>query len=387
MPTRKRIHRRIYPLRASNMAAGGLVVTASLAEQVPDMALWAFALISALAWPHIAYLHASKKKDSYRAEQVNGLIDGFIVGCWIPLMQFSLLPSICIVAISVADRFYTGLRKRWLKTGCMTLIGIAFMSAYASVEPHWNASLLVQFSLLPMILVHSVFASWSSRRMVKALAKQNVQLQVLGRIDPLTTVYSREYWWQKARTALRQHHSGTEINSLLIIDIDHFKQVNDTYGHTVGDEVLQSIGLTIRHCLRSNDIAGRYGGDEFAVLCRNTRTEDACTVALRVRDHLATIRVREHPQLRISASIGVAEASAEFTSVKQWIEAADAALYDAKAAGRDRINAEAPRRNSPATIPMPAESTALPTHDVVPYAEKKEARDDDEVQQPSRISD
>lgn len=387
MPMRKRIHRRIYPLRASNMAAGGLVVTASLAEQVPDMALWAFALISALAWPHIAYLHASRKKDSYRAEQANGLMDGFIVGCWIPLMQFSLLPSICVVAISVADRFYTGLRKRWIKTGCMTLMGIAFMSVYSSVQPQWNASLLVQFSLLPMILVHSVFAAWSSRRMVRALAKQNVQLQVLGRIDPLTTVYSREYWWQKARTALRQHHSGAEINSLLIIDIDHFKQVNDTYGHTVGDEVLQSIGLTIRHCLRSNDIAGRYGGDEFAVLCRNTRTDDACAVALRVRDQLAMIRVREHPQLRISASIGVAEASTEFTSVKQWIEAADSALYDAKAAGRDRIHTDPARRNSPATIPMPAESTALPPSHATPHAARESAGDDQRTLRPTHVAD
>jgi diguanylate cyclase len=134
------------------------------------------------------------------------------------------------------------------------------------------------------------------------------------------------------------------------VDIDHFKRINDSFGHTVGDEVLQAIGLTIRHCLRSHDAAGRYGGDEFAVLCLHTQLDDAYAVALRIRNQLSQLRVREHPQLRVSASIGVAAADPSFLSVKDWINAADSALYSAKDAGRDQVIPAAPAMagNAPA---------------------------------------
>ena len=112
----------------------------------------------------------------------------------------------------------------------------------------------------------------------------------------------------------------------------------------------------------------RYGGDEFTVLCKNAKAEDAYFVALRIRDKLAQIRVREHPQLRISASIGVAAADSSFDSVADWISAADSALYSAKTAGRDQVidatHQPANRQsNSPATIPMPESKTALPVRE------------------------
>ncbi|XJC75814.1 GGDEF domain-containing protein [Delftia tsuruhatensis] len=196
--------------------------------------------------------------------------------------------------------------------------------------------------MLPLLLLHSVFSSWSTRQLVRKLARQNVKLQVLSRIDPLTTLYSRDYWWQKARAALRDYRQTQTSACLLIVDIDHFKRINDSFGHTVGDEVLQAIGLTIRHCLRSHDAAGRYGGDEFAVLCMHTHLDDAYAVALRIRNQLSQLRVREHPHLRVSASIGVAAADPSFLSVKDWINAADSALYSAKDAGRDQVIPAAP---------------------------------------------
>lgn len=320
------------------MALGGLVVSASLAQQAShNMALWAFVVVSALLWPHIAFLHANRKRDQFRAEYANRVIDALILGCWVPIMQWSVLPSLCIVAICAADRHYIGLKKQWLQSLLALLMGMICTHIWLQPDMNWTASIWVQLSLLPLILMHTVYASWSTKRMVRTLAKQNLQLQVLGRIDPLTTVYSRDYWWQKARAALRAHRTARETASLLIIDIDHFKQINDLYGHIVGDAVLQVIGLNIRQCLRSQDAAGRYGGDEFTVLCKNAGVEVAYAVALRIRDQVAGIRIREHPELRVSASIGVAAAEARFTSVKDWIEAADSALYNAKQAGRDQV--------------------------------------------------
>ena len=360
------VHRRTYPLRASYMALGGLVVAACLAYQPVNMAWWAFAAVSALVWPHIAFLHSGRQRDPFHAEYVNSLVDALIVGSWVALMHWSLLPSLCILAIGVADRFYTGLRRRWLSTLGALLGGMLLMSLCIQPEPQWDAPLGVQISLLPLVILHSAYASWSTRRMLKTLARQNLQLKQLGRVDPLTTVYSRDYWWKKARAALRQHHLSKEHTCLLVIDIDHFKRVNDMYGHIVGDEVLKLIGLAIRQCLRSHDIAGRYGGDEFTVLCKHAKAEDAYFVALRIRDKLAQIRIREHPELRISGSIGVAAADSSFSSVAEWIKAADSALYSAKDAGRDQVidatdGKNNPLRTSPATMPSPPERTLIQT--------------------------
>ncbi len=368
MPLHQRIHRRTYPVRASHMGLGGLVVAASLAYQPANMVWWAFTAVSALAWPHIAYWHSCRQRDPVQSEYLNALVDSLIVGCWIALLHWSLLPSICIMAISLSDRSFLGLKERWLHFVIALLLGAGIMAALIQPSPQWLAPLGVQISLLPLVILHTAYTSHSTRRILKELARQNQQLKLLGRIDPLTTVYSRDYWWQKARTALRLQHTRNEQTCLLVIDIDHFKRINDEYGHIVGDEVLKLIGLSIRQCLRSNDIAGRYGGDEFTVLCKHAKAEDAYFVALRIRDKLAQIRVREHPQLRISASIGVAAADSSFESVADWINAADSALYSAKTAGRDQvIDATHPPANrpsnSPATIPMPEGKTALPARE------------------------
>lgn len=374
MPLQQRIHRRTYPVRASYMGLCGLVVAASLAYQPANIVWWAFTAVSALVWPHIAYLHSCRQADPFQSEYLNCLIDALIVGCWVALMQWSLLPSICILAISMSDRSYLGLKQRWLPFVGALLAGMGLMAALVQPEAQWLAPLGVQISLLPLVILHTAYTSRSTRRMLKTLAKQNLQLKLLGRIDPLTTVYSRDYWWKMARTALRQHHIRQEQTSLLVIDIDHFKRINDEYGHIVGDEVLKLIGLNIRQCLRSHDIAGRYGGDEFTVLCKNAKAEDAYFVALRIRDKLAQIRLREYPKLRISASIGVAAADDSFESVATWIKAADTALYSAKDAGRDQIIDAGPSShipNSPATIPMPASKTSLN-----PVAQEQPVKDD-----------
>ncbi len=375
MPLHREIHRRTYPLRASYLTLAGIVVAASLAYHPSNISWWAFTAVSALVWPHIAFLHSRHHQDPFHAEYINCLVDALIIGSWVALLHWSLLPSSCILAIGVADRFYTGLKRRWPSTLIALLIGMLLMSALIRPAPQWDAPLVVQLSLLPLIILHSAYASWSTRSMLKTLAKQNLQLRLLGRIDPLTTVYSRDYWWKKARTALQQYRMSQEQTSLLVIDIDRFKTVNDDYGHIVGDEVLKQIGLSIRNCLRSHDIAGRYGGDEFTVLCKHANAKEAYSVALRIRDKLAQIRIREYPDLRVSASIGVAAADASIGSVTEWVKAADSALYSAKNAGRDQVFDVSARMglnsHSPATIPMPFEATLIPA---VSQSQKQQER-------------
>ena len=125
-----------------------------------------------------------------------------------------------------------------------------------------------------------------------------------------------------------------------MLDVDHFKAVNDTYGHDVGDLVLQTLAETVQGTLRSGEMVGRLGGEEFAILLPQTRVDDAMQAAERVRSSLAATRVAsDEGPLAITVSIGVADWSGTKDTVESMLTRADEALYASKSAGRDRVTA------------------------------------------------
>jgi diguanylate cyclase (GGDEF)-like protein len=128
---------------------------------------------------------------------------------------------------------------------------------------------------------------------------------------------------------------------VVLFDLDHFKQVNDLYGHEKGDEVLSAVGVTIAGSLRSSDFAGRYGGEEFILLLPGTNTDDAVTVSEKLRLSLSSIEVPGVPR-SITASFGVAAMPADGSEPSSLLRTADRALYLAKAGGRDRVATIAP---------------------------------------------
>jgi diguanylate cyclase len=123
----------------------------------------------------------------------------------------------------------------------------------------------------------------------------------------------------------------------MIIDIDRFKSINDTYGHTVGDEVIGAVGAVIGANVRPQDSAGRYGGDEFAVVIGSAPEGSARMIAERIRQQIEQLHLPGAPDLRLSSSIGLAVAQLERTTLRSWIDAADGALYRAKELGRNRV--------------------------------------------------
>jgi diguanylate cyclase (GGDEF)-like protein len=124
-----------------------------------------------------------------------------------------------------------------------------------------------------------------------------------------------------------------------MIDVDHFKDVNDTYGHPVGDKVLRAIADRLRGAIRREDLATRYGGEEFALVCRATPAEVAVMVADRIRGTLCSSELLpDEPQLRVTVSAGVAALPGhDLRSPEELVSAADTALYRAKAAGRNCV--------------------------------------------------
>jgi len=159
-----------------------------------------------------------------------------------------------------------------------------------------------------------------------------------AQIDGLTGLWNRAFFdrrWTEEHARLTRH--GHPL-TLAIMDLDHFKIVNDTYGHPAGDAVLQAIGKILQRASRQSDLACRYGGEEFVLLMPDTTAADAVVVGERIRNAVASSVWPQHPDLRITISIGVAGCSgAAPLSAEQWIEAADRNLYAAKRAGRNHL--------------------------------------------------
>jgi two-component system cell cycle response regulator len=170
-------------------------------------------------------------------------------------------------------------------------------------------------------------------------------LQELSLRDSLTRAYNRRYLDDRLQSELsyaRRH--GVEL-SLLLLDIDHFKGVNDHFGHPAGDAVLKLVAMTIQRMLRPEDTLARYGGEEFVVIARGTSLRNAQILGERIRKQIRELALEVgHETVKVTTSVGVAAATtrAVYDSAAEMIQAADEALYEAKALGRDRVFVSSP---------------------------------------------
>ena len=170
------------------------------------------------------------------------------------------------------------------------------------------------------------------------LESMNGRLRQLTKTDFLTQLFNRGHWEENLIQEFRRLKRYNHKSTLLMCDIDHFKRINDTYGHAAGDTVIQAIADAVRKNLRSTDIAGRYGGEEYAVLLVDTDIAQAAVLAERLRQSVEALQVSYNGQvLKVTLSLGVAEYNAAMTEHRQWIEAADKGLYQSKAAGRNQL--------------------------------------------------
>lgn len=165
----------------------------------------------------------------------------------------------------------------------------------------------------------------------------NEELKTASRVDGLTGLYNRRYWQERFDEMHKLCMRREKPSTALMLDIDHFKRINDTYGHQAGDKVIKMLAALIKRCVRETDLAGRYGGEEFAIILNDSSVEDAKIVAERIRQ-LAQRLVVEHEGESISftVSLGLAQFSPDFKGAMAWLECADQALYEAKENGRNQ---------------------------------------------------
>jgi diguanylate cyclase (GGDEF)-like protein len=199
----------------------------------------------------------------------------------------------------------------------------------------------------PVLAVFGVPTVLLARRFM-----MHAQLLAQSRIDSKTGLLNAATWEREAEAEISRAVRTRSPLSVALIDIDHFKAVNDTHGHLVGDKVLRALSDALREQLRAYDHAGRFGGEEFVVLLPQTDEENAIRIAERLRRHVAGMSVpaddaaRPGTFVRLTVSVGVAALGAAGSEVTDLLAAADAALYYAKQSGRNRTHV------APASVPL-----------------------------------
>lgn len=175
---------------------------------------------------------------------------------------------------------------------------------------------------------------------VNKMAQQqaNKLLKEVSRTDPLTQLNNRGYWEKCLIDAFKKHQRYQTTCSLIMLDIDHFKRVNDNYGHTVGDEVIRRVSTEIKEQIRDLDIAGRYGGEEFGIILTGTDGPSAAHVAERLRASIESLEVQlDSEMIKFTVSLGIHQVNSSINSHTQWMEKADKALYQSKENGRNQV--------------------------------------------------
>ncbi|GLH69726.1 hypothetical protein GETHPA_12590 [Geothrix rubra] len=198
--------------------------------------------------------------------------------------------------------------------------------------------------LIPMALMMFLLELLLTRNLHET-HRQRKQLEDMAIQDPLTGLNNRRYFVLSASEHLRIAARSGRPLCILMVDLDHFKRINDTFGHATGDQVIRLTSDVLRHELRASDVLARFGGEEFIACLPDTEQAAAMVAAERIRSNLEKSAL-QGPQgadsiLRVTASIGIAAAGAGTDTLEMLIERADRALYESKRGGRNRVTCAA----------------------------------------------
>jgi diguanylate cyclase len=337
-----RLARRVYPLRVVGLALGFLCVAAAFHERGAPPWAWAALAFHGFAWPHVAFMLARRSKDPYGTEERNLIIDSALGGVWIPLMGFNLLPSVLLVAMLSMDKASVGGPPFLLRTAIAMAAACSIVTALTGFDFRPETSLLVVAACVPLMVVYPLAVGMDTYRLRRRIREQNAQLEVLVRIDSLSGLLNRRSWEEAVTVEYMRHRRSGESAALLLIDLDNFKDVNDRLGHLAGDEVIRGLARVLRETLRTHDVPGRYGGDEFGVVLPDADLSASRMIAERIRTDFSAAVARGAIPGPCSLSIGMAMIGVGVASPAQWVERADRALYEAKNGGRDRTGSYSP---------------------------------------------
>ena len=333
----RRFVRRLHRMRTLGLGLGALCVASVLRLHEAPLGWWLLLAFNGLVWPHVALLLSSRSTNPRQVEVRNLLADSALGGMWIAVMQFNLLPSVLLATMLAIDKVSVGGERLLVRALVCIVVGCAVTSALLGFPVRLATPMAVIVACIPLLVVYPVAISSIAFGLARRVAEQNRRLEELGRTDVLTGLANRRQGLASAESELARHFRTGRPVALIVLDIDYFKRINDRFGHPGGDAVLRGVADVLRECCRTTDTPARYGGDEFLVILPETDLRGAEEVAARIRRTLAATTFVLAPGLECTVSIGAAEASREIVNVDAWIQRADAALYRAKGAGRDRF--------------------------------------------------
>jgi diguanylate cyclase (GGDEF)-like protein len=239
------------------------------------------------------------------------VVFGLLNACLVGVAAWLVAPE-----ARLADMLWD--RERMLLDLTETCVGILVTVACAL------SALLLAVALPPVVLLQ--------RSLLHS------QLKAQARTDAKTGMLNVGAWQEESDLAIDRARRRDQPLAVLLADIDHFKEVNDTHGHLTGDAVLRTLAAEMRQQVRESDLVGRFGGEEFAILLVGTTAEEACRVAERIRRGAGTVKVLSKDSVvGVTVSIGVAVLDSHGSDLDELLSAADQALYRAKHAGRDRV--------------------------------------------------
>ncbi|OMQ25527.1 diguanylate cyclase [Serratia oryzae] len=328
--------KRTYLPRIVGLAIGSLCVLAAIFPLHPPFAVWLLLAFNGFVWPHIAYQWSIRSDKPFATEIRNLLIDALMGGAWVAAMGFNALPAVVILSMMSMNNIASGGLPLFFKGLAAQIIGAVLTSAVLGFPFYPQTTPQQLYLCLPMIFIYPTFLGFVTYRTAKHLAEKKRELLRISMRDGLTGLYNRRHWEHLLHNEFDGCQRYGRKATLILMDIDHFKTINDTFGHALGDEALIVLAEELLLGLRVVDIVGRYGGDEFGAVLPNTSAEQASQALKRIQESLNVIAFREAPELRLHISAGIAEYQQGMRGYQDWLKAADGALYRAKNNGRNR---------------------------------------------------
>ncbi|PWF44995.1 sensor domain-containing diguanylate cyclase [Massilia glaciei] len=329
-------------------------------------AFWTLLFLQFVVYPHLLYIIACRARDSQKAELNNLLLDSMLIGAWIVGLGFALWPSfVLFLATSLnitINRGWLGMRDGSLALLCGMLLSVSIGGFRFTPDTGWPATLLLMLSLSAYLI--AIGNASNARNLQLRTTRESLRLgeqaliannemlqQQLAEIkalqdqlkeqalhDPMTGLFNRRYLDTIVPHELARCERDQIPLCLMMLDIDYFKKVNDTYGHQGGDAVLKELAALLMASIRSSDVACRYGGEEFLLLLPNMSVANALLRGEQLRAEFAGKTVRfGAANINATLSIGIACFPGDGRSPDELIGCADLALYRAKAEGRNRV--------------------------------------------------
>ena len=331
-----RFVKRIYKPKVIGLPLAMLVIAISFYDHNISLGIWLGLMFWSLLWPHIAYFLAIKSEFPAKREVTHLYVDAFIIGVWVPLMSFNFIPSIAIMSMHILSIItILGLARAGLGF-FIECLGILFSMLIFDFNFNLESNMNQVFACIPVLIFYPLVVGFTSHKLSLKVAEKQAKLISLSRIDGLTGLNNRRYWENQLDRSFKLNKREESNTCVIFIDVDHFKKINDQYGHIVGDEVLQKISLLIEKTARETDICGRYGGEEFCILLPKTNKTEAKILAERLRKNISSATLHSELEITGSVSIGIAEMSDDMSNYSEWLTIADNALYKAKSNGRNQ---------------------------------------------------